>query len=269
LRFGRLLLDLRPALHEQSAMAESSVLQFRSPRQARPLSTGPNPLAAALAQALAEVPQRPAGLAACVAYLQEDPELLATREIGVRALLRFRDALFTAPGRDQQMRAVWRESLVTACVTSQLARLACLDGPVLTAGGLLHRMGDIWALTALARAEAATQVRLLGAAANEAYAARDADLAARMVASWQLTAEVATAVLGWRSCLDARSSSASLSPAQAVYLGHLLAMEQLHSNFCTPGVIDAAAAELDVSPELLDAVRAASAGADSLLQRLD
>jgi hypothetical protein len=256
-------------LYEESAMLKSSVLQFRSPRQARPLSTGPNPLAAALAQALAEVPQRPAGLAACVAYLQEDPELLATREIGVRALIRFRDGLFAAPGREQQMRAVWRESLVTGCVASQLARLACLDGAVLTAGGLLHRMGDIWALTALARAEAATQVRLLGAAANEAFAARDADLAARMVAAWQLMPDVATAVLGWRSCLDVGSSTAALTPAQAVYLSHLLAMEQLHSQFLTPGVIDAAAAELDVSPELLDAVRAAAAGADSLLQRLD
>ena len=250
-------------------MAESSVLLFKSTRAPRPVSTGPDPLAAALTLALAEMPPRPAGLAACVAYLQEAPEWLATRATGVRALGRFRDALFSAPGRSQQMRAVWRESLVTACVTAQLARLACLDAPVLTAAGLLHRMGDIWALTALARAEAATQVRLVGAAANEAYAARDADLAARMVAAWRLTPDVATAVLGWRSCLDAGSPATALNPAQAVYLGRLLAMEQLHSNFCTPGVIDAAAAELTVSPELLDAVRAASAGADTLLQRLD
>lgn len=251
-------------------MADSSVLQFRSSRVPRSRAPGPDPIAAALALALTQVPPRPPAVTACVAYLQEDAQLLATREFGVRALLRLRDSLFNAPGRDAQMRNIWRESIATACASRQLARQTGLDHAVLTAAGLLHRVGDVWALTALARAEACTNVKLLGAAANESYAARDADLAARLMAAWQLTPEVSNAILGWRSCLDlnAGNNAGPLSLAQAVYLGHLLAVEQLHSRYCTPGVIDAAALELGVSCDVLDAVRENSAGTDVLLERL-
>ena len=56
--------------------------------------------------------------------------------------------------------------------------------------------------------------------------------------------------------------------ARAIYLSYLLAAEQLYSGYTTPGVVEAAAAELGIGAEAVAAVRAEFPYVEDLLNRL-
>ena len=159
-------------------MSEARVVYLKSAFRPAAPSADPSRILAALGIALRELPARPAGFATCVAYLQEEAGRLAVRPIAVRALQKFRDSLFHAPGRELEMRMLWRESLATACCARLIGLATQLDAPLLTGAGLLHRLEEVLALRSLADAEFRSGQRLRGPVLQELAAARDDRLAA-------------------------------------------------------------------------------------------
>ena len=201
----------------------------------------------ALERGLEELLPRPAGLFACVAFLLQDAAVLTARPMGLRALRRLRSELFAAPGREprnaQPLARVRRNRLYGRYLSRQVG----LDPALLATAGLLHRMSEVWLLATLARAEKVVSVRLQGAAMQEARVIGTEQLGARMAALWALNPEVSRAALRWRDCLTRDERPVAMTPARAVYLAHLLAVEQLHPDYCMPGIIEVAATELGVS----------------------
>lgn len=251
-------------------MPDSSVVQLKIAPSGPDLRKRPHPVLVALERGLEELPPRPAGLFACAAFLLQDAAVLTARPMGLRALRRLRSELFAAPGREPEMHSLWRESVATACTAGILSRQVGLDPALLATAGLLHRMSEVWLLATLARAEKVVSVRLQGAAMQEARVIGTEQLGARMAALWALNPEVSQAALRWRDCLtDEDEHPVPLTPARAVYLAHLLAVEQLHPDFCTPGIIEAAAAELGVTLQAVDAARTDAAGIGMLLNQLE
>src|SRR5690606_14514200 len=140
----------------------SNVVQLRPAGRTDPFAPVAPRLLGALEAELARCPPRPQGITACVAWLQEPPAQLGARQMAVRTLEQLRDGLFSAPGRRAEMALLWREALASACYARIIAAQTGFDGPLLTGAGLLHRVGEIAALRALARAETASGLRLIG-----------------------------------------------------------------------------------------------------------
>src|SRR5690606_22392491 len=132
----------------------SNVVELRPAGRADPFAPVAPRLLAALEAELARCPPRPTGIPASVAWLQEPAGTLGNRPLARRALEQLRDSLFHAPGRDAEMRLLWREGLASACYARVIAAQVGFDSPLLTGAALLHRVGEIAALHALARAEA-------------------------------------------------------------------------------------------------------------------
>ena len=219
-------------------MPEAAILPFVLRRRAQqPASTG-MALVVPLKRRAPSVPVRPASLAHCVAWLQEDPGLLAGRPIAVRSLRRLESNLFAGSEGMVGLYRIWRESVATACIARLLSWRLGLDAGLLVAAGLLHRLGDVWPTRQLA-------------------------------AEWALAPAVTEVLEHWRHSLDGREPGPmGMTPARAVYLAHLFAMEQLYGEYCTPGLLEAAARALGVPGTVIDAVRAEAAGIDSLLDQL-
>jgi HDOD domain len=241
-------------------MTGSSVVYLK-PRNRQDAPTTPRVLTA-LGSALLRMPARPTGLAAVVAYLQEDAALLADRPIGIRALGTLRDILFAAPGREIEMRVLWRESLATACC----ARLAALhmrfSSPLLTGAGLLHRVGDVTALRALALSEIASGQRVVGPVMQELTMVRDQDLANRVLRHWSLAPDLKELILGWRDDLPPGGRPESL---RLLMLAQALASEIVNPESGTPGLADAACEALCLPAAAINQMRALSAGIEALL----
>jgi hypothetical protein len=220
---------------------------------------------AAFSSALLRSPPKPAGLAACVGYLQEEAGQLQGRQMGMRALTNLRSSLFAAPGRDVEMALMWREALATACFARVIALQSRFDAPLLTGAGLLHRTGEIAALRALAQAEREAGQRLVGPVMQEILNARDEELVARVTRCWSLPCELRMLILRWRE------EQNRLAPPEAVSLltlAQALATELVHAATCTPGLVDAARDALRLPQLLVEQARAATAGIESLLARL-
>jgi hypothetical protein len=216
----------------------------------------------AFGAALLRAPPKPTGLAACVGYLQESAALLPSRPMGIRALENLRSTLFVAPGREAEMKLLWREALATACYARVVADEAGFDAPLLTGAALLHRTGDIAALRALAQAEADAAQRLIGPVMQQILESRDDELVARVTRSWALPGELRLLVLRWREAQEHRR------PDQAVALltfAQALATELVHAATCTPGLVDAAGAALRMPARLVAKARSETAGIGSLL----
>jgi len=225
-----------------------------APRDARVLQ--------AFAAALARCPPKPAGIAACVAWLQESPAQLEARPMALRALQSLRDSLFTAPGREAEMALLWREALATACYARALASEMGRDAPLLTGVGLLHRAGEIAALRALAQAERETGQHILGPVMQEIFDAGDDELASRVTRSWGLPGEMRLAIIRWREqqdSLDRPECVTLLMMAQA------LATELVHAATCTPGLVEAAGEALKLPSPMVVRARAAAGDIAALL----
>jgi HD-like signal output (HDOD) protein len=243
-------------------MTGSSVVYLK-PRNRQEEAAPQSPrVLTALGSALLRMPARPTGLAACVAYLQESAELLAVRPIGLRALSNLRDILFVAPGRDIEMRVLWRESLATACCARLAAMQMQFSSPLLTGAGLLHRLGDVTALRALATSEIASGQRLVGPVMQEVATARDQDLANRVLRHWSLAPDLKALILGWR---DDPASGSRPESLRLLMLAQALAMEVVHANTAAPGLADAACEALSLPAGVIAQMRALSAGIEALL----
>lgn len=247
--------------------ASSVVVQFEHYRDSPARTAAPHPLSAALVESLALVPPRPPGLAACVAHLQQDAQAIAASYGTVRTLLRLRDTMFVAPGRDAQMNSLWSACVATAILAARLARALGLEPGLAAGAGLLHRAGDVWALAALARAEIAIGSQLPDHSALPAVTAREVDLAARLASCWALSPEMTSAMTHWRQWPE-EAGNAAPSIAGVVYFACLLATELAWPETCTPGALDAAAADGGVEPALLEDARTQFPALRELLARL-
>lgn len=233
---------------------QSSVVRLDDYRKraSRPVG-GSHLLSAALARQLELVPPRPAGLGACVSHLQQDAAVISAHPAQLRTLLRLKDAMFRAPGRESQMEALWGASVAAAVLAARLARTLGLDAGLAAGAGLLHRAGDVWAVSALARAEQAVGVIAPEATVLPAVTARDIDLAARLASSWALAPDMTSAMTLWRQWPEDAPTTPTVRGV--VYFAHLLASEVVWPLVCTPGVVDAAAEEGGVPAALVEDAR--------------
>lgn len=249
-------------------MAKSNVIPFVLPR--RDHDAALQRIEQALTVRLDQLPPlRPAAFEACVAHLVSGPRQLLDLPFGQRRLLALRDAFFVAPGRDAEMRRLWRESVATACNSVVMARVLGLDEPCVAAAGLLYRVADVWLLAALTDAESLTGEKLRSAALREVMAARARQLAPRIVRAWALTPAVSQPLLGWRDCgQPPRGGLPPTLPSRLIHVGSLLASEQLYDGYCTPGLVDTAAAELGLEPAVLMTARGGTADIHALLAHI-
>jgi HD-like signal output (HDOD) protein len=199
-----------------------------------------------------------------VAHLQEQPVRLASQMMALRTLQRFRDALFHAPGREAEMRQLWRESLAAGCYARLLATELTVDAPLLTGAALLHRLGEVLALRALSHAEFNAGQRLSDAMLEEATAAQSAPLGARAMAQWSISESLRTLLVKWRS--DELWSGDEPAPRHLA-LAQLLAFEHVHAGRSTPGVVEAAFDQARLPLSLLDLLRGAQPSIEALLLR--
>lgn len=226
----------------------------------------PAPAARLLATLDAELmrsPPRPIGLMACVAWLQEPPDQLGNRLMASRALENVRRALFVAPGRDAEMALLWREALATACYARLVAAHMHFDAPLLTSAGLLHRVGEISGLRALARAELATGERLLGPVMQELMEAQHDELIARVTRAWELAGDLRITLVRWRQLQDSLQRPMSVT---LLLMAQALATELVHAATCTPGLVEAAQESLRLPAAMVAEARAAT---DAIKRLLD
>jgi HD-like signal output (HDOD) protein len=200
-----------------------------------------------------------------VAWLQESPEQLGSRQMAVRALENLRTALFTAPGREAEMALLWREALASACYARVVAAQMNFDGPLLTGAGLLHRTGEIAALRALARAEGAAGQRLVGPVMQQIMDANDDELVSRVTRSWGLPGELRLTILRWR---DEQENLNRPLCVTLLMMAQALATQLVHAATCTPGLVEAAQQSLGLPASLLDAGRSMTRGITSLLDQV-
>jgi HDOD domain len=245
-------------------MNESRVVYLKANGRAEEAASQTSRVLAAFSVALRRLPSRPMGFPACVSHLQDDAHKLASRPVAVRTLLRFREALFCAPGRELEMRQLWRESLATACTARMIATALGGNAPLLTGAGLLHRLGEVIALRALAEAELYSGQRLPGTAVREMISARDEDLVARASGQWALADELRDIIVNWRTSTLTESRTEA---GRQLMLAQLFAFEQVHAGQNTPGVVETACADMGISAHLPDDLRATAAGIDALLIR--
>lgn len=219
----------------------------------------------ALEAELARSPPKPQGVTACVAWLQEPAEQLAARPMAMRALQQLRDSLFVAPGRDAEMALLWREALATACYARLMATQLKSDAPLLTGAGLLHRVGEIAAVRALARAESACGQRLVGPVLQQIMEAPGDEMISRVTRSWGLPGELRLTLLRWR---DEQESLQRPQSVTLLMMAQALATELVHAATCTPGLVDAARQALGLPLAAIDAAHAATGGIARLLDEV-
>jgi hypothetical protein len=243
----------------------ASVLQLRPASRPDPFAAVAPVLMTALTAELARCPPKPPGIAACVAWLQESPQLLATRQMALRPLENLRTTLFTSPGREAEMGLLWREALASACFARIVAAEVKFDAPLLTGAGLLHRTGEVAALRALARAECSTGQRLVGPVMQQIMEAHDDELVSRVTRSWALPGELRLTILRWR---DEQENLNRPLCVTLLMMAQALATELVHAATCTPGLAEVAQQSLGLPARLLASARTATDGIATLLKQL-
>jgi len=218
-----------------------------------------------LGAALRRVPPKPVGIASCTGYLQQDAARLVAWSTAVRALEHLRDSLFVAPGREQEMSGLWRESLACACFARVLAIETQSNASLLTVAGLLQRAVDLVSLRALAAAEQASGQKLEGLVMHELAAARDEELEGRVISHWALSLPLGALLRGWRIEQPAATRPIDV---RVLMLAQALAAELVHGSAATPSLVEAAAADLELTQSLVEKGRAASADIQALLKLL-
>lgn len=203
------------------------------------------------------------------------PELLASLDEGLAGVARsaspvapisdLRYGLFHAPGREADSQGLWREAVATAAFASELAREQGASVGVAACGGLLHRVGEAFALRSLALAESENSVLIDTPSKSELCALHGRDIAERLVRDWALPPAIALCVLGWRRF----GEFARVSPeAGAVYVGHILSAEMLHPYLTASGALEAASSELGMCSTAIARARARIEEVRELVDRL-
>jgi len=223
-------------------------------------------LAAACKARKQNLPAVPASMPVLFAEADKGPSQLLSRPDARQALNEIRARLFQAPGRDIEAQSAWHESVATAVFAARVAQLRGACVCVSFCGGLLHRAGEALALNTLARVELDHRLQLDSASRRDWCANNGPELAERLVRAWEVPAEVAACVVGWKRFGEFAQVSAE---SAALYFGRLFAVEVLHPQFCVPGAIDHAAAELGLAPDCVAQVRAEEPRVQDLIHALD
>jgi hypothetical protein len=168
--------------------------------------------------------------------------------------------LCTAPARSAELRAMWKECVITAAFALQLAPRLGGDANTSAIAGLLHRLGDMLTIRAIAEVEHASHVRLDSASKTDLCAVHGGELLERVVRAWGIPARAAATAAEWRRLRDFPGAAAD---AATVYLSRLFAIELIAPQFCAPGVIDCAMEEMG-----LDSASLASLRSDEAIARL-
>jgi hypothetical protein len=180
------------------------------------------------------------------------------------ALGEIRARLFHSPGRDAEAEAWWHEGVATAVFAARVAQLRQASVGASFLAGLLHRSGEALALKMLARVELEYRMKLDSTARRGWCTTHSQELAERLVRTWNLPSDIGSCVLGWMRFAEFGEVSGE---SAALYFGRLFAIELLQPEFCVPGALDHAAAELGLDADLVAQVRQEDAGA--LIRALD
>lgn len=170
--------------------------------------------------------------------------------------------LCTSPARSAELRGLWNECVITAAFAWRLAPDLRGDANTAAIAGLLHRLGDILTIRAIAAIEHAAQVRLDAVGKADLCAELGVGLLDRTLRAWGVPVRAAATAAEWRRLRDFPDAAAD---ATAVYLGRLFALELISPQFCAPGAVDAAAGESGITAERSSALRADAAMARLLV----
>lgn len=160
--------------------------------------------------------------------------------------------LCTAPARSAELRALWNESVVTAAFAQGVAVHLGADPKTSAVAGLLHRLGDMLTIRAIAEIEYASRVRLDSSSKAALCVEHGVELLERVVRSWGVPARAAATAAEWRRLREFPGAAAD---AAAVYLARLFALELISPQFCAPGVVEHAIEELGLDAAKLEGVR--------------
>jgi hypothetical protein len=160
--------------------------------------------------------------------------------------------LCTAPARSAELRALWNESVLTGAYALRIAPHLGADERVSGIAGLLHRLGDILTLRAIAVIEHSTRLRLDAASKADLCAEHGGGQLERVVRAWGVPPRAAATAAEWRRLREFPGAAAD---ATAVYLARLFAIEATAPQFCAPGAIEHAADELGLRPGILSTLR--------------
>jgi hypothetical protein len=170
-------------------------------------------------------------------------------DLGLLALSR---RLCTAPARSAELRALWNESVVTAAFALGVAPHLGADPKTSAVAGLLHRLGDMLIIRAIAHIEYSSRVRLDSASKAGLCVEHGGELLERVVRSWGVPPRAAATAAEWRRLREFPGAAAD---AAAVYLARLFALELVSPQFCAPGVVEHAMEELGLDAGKLAPVR--------------
>ena len=212
-------------------------------------------VAQALQRELGQIPPRPLLFDAALAWLAQGAPADAAVGSALRGLGNARRALLGEAGDEPEPARLWREGLVTAWSAARLARELGLDARVLAAAGLMHRLGELRVLAALAMAERETGIRIDAPSRAGLCAEHGGHAATRLFAAWSVHPRAASAAAAWR---NAPAHGRPPGEAALVYVGHLLANRVLNPEFPAPGLAYAVKSDFGIGPELLDPAPAAA-----------
>ena len=160
--------------------------------------------------------------------------------------------LCTAPARSAELRNLWNECVVTAAFAQRVAPQLGADPRSSAIAGLLHRLGDMLTIRAIAEIEHAEGVRLDSSGKSALCTEHGVEVLDRVVRAWGVPARAAATAAEWRRLGEFPGAAAD---AATVYLARLFALELIAPQFCAPGVIEHAMEEMGVEPDRLSAVR--------------
>ena len=201
-----------------------------------------------LQRELISLPLRPSLLDAGIGWLAQGAPADASAALALRGLGNTHRALFEGARDASEPLRLWREGLATAWAAARLARELELDPRIAATAGLLHRLGELRVLTALAIAEREAGARLDAPSRAGLCAEHGGQAATRMFAAWNIAPRAASAAVSWR---NAPAHGRPPGDAAVVYVGHLLASRVLSPEFPAPGLESAVEFDFGIGPELL------------------
>jgi hypothetical protein len=228
-----------------AASSHRSLLARRS--AARALASN-EAVALVLERELASLPARPSLLDAGLGWLAQGAPADASAGLALRGLGNTHRALLEGARDASEPLRLWREGLATAWSAARLARELELDPRIAAAAGLLHRLGELRVLTALAVAEREAGARLDAPSRAGLCAEHGGQAATRVFAAWSIAARAASAAVAWR---NAPAHGRPPGDAAVVYIGHLLAARVLSPEFPAPGLASAVEFDFGIGAELL------------------
>jgi hypothetical protein len=183
-----------------------------------------------------------------------DPEaaLLRGGESSDLRLTTLARTLCVAPARSAELRALWKECVVTAAYALRLAPHFGGDATASAIAGLLHRLGDMLTIRAIATVEHDQHLRLDGASKADLCVLHGSEQLELVMRAWGVPARAAATAVEWRRLREFPGAAAE---ATTVYLARLLAIETISPQFCAPGLVDSAAEEVGLDPRKLEAIR--------------